>query len=595
MKKFFKGIKSVLRTAKYITKLLSSVSKTYIPLLFTEAIFRAAVPFINIIMPKFIIDELMGDKNIQTLIVLVSITIGANFVLNFAARLLGNLVEVKNSEMALIFDKVAGAKIMDMDFENTENPQVLDLKEKALYTINTFGALGSFVRQMVNIFAHTISIIGLVAIISTLHFLIVVALVAIVCVYAMLTKKSIQAQNKYVNNLAPVNRRLQYFAFMTSDFTYGKDIRMYNASPLIMNRIEKGIEDTVRENRTMSKIFARSGGLGEVGTQLQMLIVYAYICYKVIIKAIGIGSFTMYISSAISFGLTLTNLVSAMLETKRCSDWLNDFITFSDIKSKVENGTKAVDMAAQNTIEFRNVSFKYPRSEKYVLKNINITVHCGEKLSVVGQNGAGKTTFIKLLMRLYLPTEGEIYLNGVNINEFDFNEYMKLLSVVFQDYKLFAFSLKDNIIGTQPFDKEKVMQAIDKAGLSEDIEKLPYGIETPLFKSYNQKGTELSGGQSQKLALARALYKDASIIVLDEPTAALDPVSEYEIYKRFNAMSQDKTVVYISHRLSSCKFCDKIAVFHEGEIVQYGTHNQLVKEKGSKYEELYSAQAQYYT
>ena len=257
-------------------------------------------------------------------------------------------------------------------------------------------------------------------------------------------------------------------------------------------------------------------------------------------------------------------------------------------------GTRAVKQG-EHTIEFRNVGFKYPRSEQFVLRNVNITIRPEEHLSIVGLNGAGKTTFIKLLCRLYDVTEGEIRVDGVNIKEYSDEEYRKLFSVVFQDFKLFAFSLRDNIALAAEVEDGRINETLKLSGFYEDAQRLEHGLETTLFKAYDEKGTELSGGQQQKTAISRALYKNAPIVILDEPTAALDPMAEYDIYRRFDTLVGGKTAIYISHRLSSCKFCDKIAVFAEDTIKEYGTHEELVSLKNGIYAEMFAAQAQYYT
>lgn len=246
-------------------------------------------------------------------------------------------------------------------------------------------------------------------------------------------------------------------------------------------------------------------------------------------------------------------------------------------------------------IVFENVSFIYPNQEKKSLSNINLTIKKGERISIVGENGAGKTTFIKLLLRLYEPTEGRILFNGIDIRDIDYQDYQKIFSTVFQDYKLFAFRIIDNITSLEgnEAEKEKVMKCLEKAGLSSKIEKLEHGLDTYLYNIYDEEGIELSGGESQKLAIARALYKDSPIVILDEPTAALDPRAEYEIYTRFLALVESKTSIFISHRLSSTKLCDRIVLFKDGSIEETGTHNELLQ-KGGLYAELFRMQAQFY-
>lgn len=248
----------------------------------------------------------------------------------------------------------------------------------------------------------------------------------------------------------------------------------------------------------------------------------------------------------------------------------------------------------QYDIEFKNVSFKYPGSEEYALRNVSLKLKIGEHLAFVGHNGSGKSTFIKLLCRLYDPTEGEILLNGIDIKKYNMTEYMALFGVVFQDFSLFSVPLSQNVTTSMEFDRARLRLCLDRAGIAARVQELKYKEDTVLYKDFDDEGVEISGGEAQKLAIARALYRDAPFVVLDEPTAALDPVSEFEIYRRFNSFTDGKTAVYISHRLSSCRFCDKIVVFDKGQIVQTGSHETLLADENGQYNALWNAQAKYY-
>lgn len=409
-------------------------------------------------------------------------------------------------------------------------------------------------------------------------------------------KKSQEARFGIYKVLIPLNRISQYFDEVIKDFSSGKDIRLYHISPLIMKKYEEYNKDSLNEFSKMFKIVWKYNGFNKINLQIQMAVIYAYMTYKVFTKSVGIGSFTMYASSAINFSITISDFSTAIISLRQMCKLLEPYMEFEQIKSKNVEGTKKTGNISEFNIEFKNISFKYPRNKEYTLKNVSIAIKDGEKLLVVGLNGAGKTTFIKLLTRLYEPTEGEILLNGVNIKEYDYKEYMKLLSVVFQDFKLMAFSIKENIAlnDYESSKDEDIERTLREAGLEKDILNLPKGISTNIYKTFEEDGIEFSGGQSQKIAISRAIYKNAPIVVLDEPTAALDPIAEFEIYSRFRNLIGEKTAIYISHRLSSCKLCDKIAIFHNGKIIQYGTHDELIKEKGSQYESMYMAQAQYY-
>ena len=243
--------------------------------------------------------------------------------------------------------------------------------------------------------------------------------------------------------------------------------------------------------------------------------------------------------------------------------------------------------------EFRHVWFKYPDSQEYVLKDINLKWRIGEKMALVGKNGCGKSTLVKLLCRLYDPTEGEITLNGIDIRKYKYEEYMELFAVVFQDSKLFSFSLAENVAADTDYDSERVKDCVIRAGLGERLKAMDNGIETCIYKDFDESGVEISGGETQKLCLARAIYKGSPFIVLDEPTAALDPISEHDIYTKFNGIVGTRTAIYISHRLSSCRFCDEITVMDNGRIIERGTHDSLIDEH-KIYAALWAAQAEYY-
>ena len=587
---------SDLYIIKHFLKLAHGIAKTYIPTLFFSSIFAAAVPFLNIIMPKYIIDELLGARRIKVLIMLVLLTVIGNGVLNLINRVLDKKCNIKNEEVVAGFDLLIGKKVMDLDFENIEDPEILNLKERALFPIRNQGAIWQLTYNISKGLTEILKIIGLIGVILTLDWIIIALIILIVLLSSFMYKKSQRLQHKFFDSLIPLNREFGYYINTIIDFSAGKDIRLYNVAPLFVKKLD---EFNINSTNVFSKMFSKLGvyeGLNEIVLQLQMVIVYGYITYKVLINSIGIGDFTMYTNAAINFSKSISNLFGSYVTIRQMCRYLQAFMKFENIESKHTKEGKKIENLEKVNIEFKNVSFKYPRSKEFTLKNVSIKINEGEKLSVVGLNGAGKTTFIKLLARLYDPTEGEILLNGVNINEYDYDEYMKLLSVVFQDFKLMSFSIKENI-ALNDFNKvkdEEIEEVLIKSGFGKDLEKLPKGINTPVYKNFDESGIEFSGGQAQKLAIARAVYKNAPIVILDEPTAALDPKAEYEIYSKFNELIGKKTTIYISHRLSSCRFCDNIAVFQKGKLIQYGTHDELVKDKGNEYETMYSAQAQYY-
>lgn len=284
---------------------------------------------------------------------------------------------------------------------------------------------------------------------------------------------------------------------------------------------------------------------------------------------------------------------------------MKELYAFLDLPNDMYKGALPVEKRDESDyeIEFCDVSFKYPGTENWVLRHVNMKFGIEDKLAIVGENGSGKTTFIKLLCRLYDPTEGKILLNGRDVTQYRYHEYLALFSVVFQDFTLFGFSLGENVAADCTYEPDRVRDCLIRVGMGEKLASLDNdpkakekdGLKRSIGKEYDRQGVDFSGGEKQKIALARALYKDAPFLILDEPTASLDPIAEAEIYENFNTIMQDKTAIFISHRLSSCRFCNHIAVFDHGQIVQYGSHDSLVDDERGKYRALWQAQAQYYS
>jgi len=349
-------------------------------------------------------------------------------------------------------------------------------------------------------------------------------------------------------------------------------------------------------------LFMEHGKIAEEGTHDQLLKLgggYAnlFVCLKAWAGAFGVGSVTQYVGAISSLFLGISDLLEQFGTMQANSEFLKTAFEFLDIPNKMYQGSLTTEKRSdrQYEVEFQDVSFQYPGTEIWALRHVSMKFKVGERLAVVGMNGSGKTTFIKLLCRLYDPTEGKILLNGIDIRKYKYDDYINIFSVVFQDFKLMALTLGENVAGSKQYYREAVTLSLKNAGFADRMERIPKGLETYLYKDLEKDGVEVSGGEAQKIAIARALYKDAPFIILDEPTAALDPIAEAEIYSKFNEIVGDKTAIYISHRLSSCKFCDEIAVFHNGSVVQQGTHESLLADESGKYYELWNAQAQYYT
>ncbi len=341
----------------------------------------------------------------------------------------------------------------------------------------------------------------------------------------------------------------------------------------------------------MGACFAGARGVSQAFTG----VIYLFAGLKALGGAFGVGSITQYVGALAGLAQGFAKLLEMVGELRANAEFLRPTYEFLDIPNKMYQGSLTTEKRSDRDyeIEFRDVSFQYPGTDAWALRHVSMKFRVGGRLAVVGENGSGKTTFIKLLCRLYDPTEGEILLNGIDIRKYRYDDYLALFSVVFQDFRLLAQPLGANVAAAESYDRERAERCLEKAGFGARLAELPKGLDTCLYRDFEDDGVEISGGEAQKIALARVLYQDAPFIVLDEPTAALDPEAEAEVYTKFNDIVEDKTAIYISHRLSSCRFCDEIAVFDRGRVVQQGTHDALVEEPG-KYQALWEAQAQYY-
>ena len=596
----FKDIKKVL---KYMLGLAwkerPSLYLAYL-LFFMIKFVRNAVA---VLLPKLIIDQLVyiyNGADAKEHLIRVLIYAGATVIIEFLANVMERLAERVRSLCDEWFNEYFQVKVNDMamsvDFECTEDPEVLNQMHKAKEGMSWYsGNVCGILNQFFEIISNVAVLAGVITVICISSPLILPLEIVSMFFIAIFNRKIQQIEIKSFQGLAKSNRIFGYYFFDLSDFQNGKDIRLYQSAELFEKRSREQLDEqekiwiyqaegTRKQQLCINVIYA----LGNFGA-------YSYIGYKAVKGLLSLGDFSMCITATNTMTNCCETIVRCFQEILKRVNYANEYMKFMEYPFATPKGSLPVKLQGDHLIEFKNVSFKYPRGEKYVLKNVSITIPSGQHLAVVGLNGAGKTTFIKLLCRLYDVSDGEILIDGINIKEYSDQEYRKLFAVVFQDFKLFRFSLRENIsFDTQTADSE-IEPLLKESGLYDDVQKMPHKADTMMWKSFDKKGIELSGGQQQKLVLARALYKNAPVVILDEPTAALDPIAEAEVYDQFNkSLAGGKTAIYISHRLSSCKFCDKIAVFDEGELKEYGSHKELMENKGGVYHKMFTTQAEQY-
>lgn len=489
------------------------------------------------------------------------------------------------------------AKTLSMNYQMLEQPDILDMQSKASQASgdNQSGVEGML--HKIYEFGVNILTIGVtVTAITVLDPKIIIVLGVLAFVQFLFFRYTVKKDKKKVwDRLASTWRKIDYMEQTTQNFDYAKDIRLFG-----MKKWLSGKQHEILKEKTERMIYSRNLWIynsifAHIMLVLSNMAVYGVLIYGFLGGNMSIGDFTMYVGLSSAFSSALTGVLNSLGGFKECSLKIDDFRSFLDLETEDESQCLPIPKTDKYVFEFKNVSYQYKGQEGYALKKLNLTLEAGKRLAVVGLNGAGKTTFIKLLLRLYDVSEGEILLNGVNIKKYKKQEYYRLFSPVFQNVEIFAFPMAENVSMKRhdETDRDLSRECLDKAGLRDKVNSLEKGIDTELLKIIHDEGIDLSGGEKQKLALARALYKDAPIVVLDEPTAALDPLAEYELYKSFDEIIGNKSAVYISHRLSSTRFCDSIAMFKAGEMVEYGTHEELLA-KGGAYAEMFNIQAQYY-
>ncbi len=597
-----KKLKSTQKIFPVVKTLFGTAAKKY-PFFFVFEVVKTlldmAQPFLGLIFTPLLVDELCNDRDVEKLITYAAILVIGECLLMILLEIVRNELSKYEQRLEDHFSVQIGRHSMGLDFQLTEDKKALDQLEKAKTGMSWYsGGVYGVAEQVFMFVGNVFKISGFVTLIALNAPWLLLIIVGYVIISGFFTAKCNKVELLSYNKLAGVNRLFSYFGWTVVDFRYGKDIRLFDAKGMVLNRWMNSTDECNTTWKWQGDTTTRYRMIAALIKIITTFVTYLYIGALAVGKVFSVGVFTQMIEAASALDSTLGGLVWNVQELLKRCNYAYEYVLFMNYPEAIVKGNDSVKQGIHR-IEFRDVSFAYPGTDRNVLDHISITIEPGEKLSIVGLNGAGKTTFIKLLCRLYDPTGGTILLDGKDIREYDYQEYMTQFAPVFQDFKLFGFSIGENILFKEiedrtPSENEKIEKLIELVELDGMTEKLSKGIDNTIFKIFDEDGIEPSGGEQQKIAIARALYKNAPVIILDEPTAALDPIAEYEIYRQFHTLVGDKTAFYISHRLSSCKFCDKIAVFQDGKIAEYGNHDMLVAIENGIYAKMFEAQAQYY-
>lgn len=581
-----------------------SIDRRYTLCLFACALFSAVAPFAAVYFSARVIDALAAGLIAQAALY-AALAVGVTFLLRAAATA-ADSVKQTTSEVYFGESWKHAEKAMSMAYGSIESRDVALLRERIsietqtgynrYFLFRSIESLTGNVTKIISALALSASFFTLPSVPAGWKIALIVGTIVTMIAAVALGALEGRSRERFMKNCVHANLMGRKYGDYISEYASGQDIRLYGMEELVAGGLLA--EDMAMDR--LNAVFERQRALFGVPVTVlrhaMQFTAYAALILGALAGGVSVGGIAQYVACLMMMLSALESLSVSARRAMENDHYMKRYFSYFDIPNDMYQGTLTVEKRDDNdyNIEFRDVSFKYPGSDAYALRHVNLAFKVGEKLAVVGENGSGKTTFIKLLCRLYDPTEGEIRLNGVDIRKYDYDEYMSLFSVVFQDFKLFSFRLGQVVASNSTFDAARARDCLCKANFGDRLDALPEGLDSFLYKDCDRSGFEPSGGEGQKIALARALYKDAPFILLDEPTAALDPVSEYEVYSNFNAISGDRTAVYISHRLASCRFCDRIAVFDHGAIAQTGSHEALLGDEKGKYRTLWTAQAQYY-
>ena len=609
LREHFKNIRRILRVVR-------ELDKTYFRYTGLKSLLDAGASYLGLLLSVYILDQLTAGIHFQQTFLVAAVVCVLLFVLQLCSGMLQNRLDVRWEIVYRKWDSMTEEKILKMDYSKIDDPKTRKMRER-IWQDNNWGAGIYTIRYYMQAIQDGLCRLVGAVIVGAPVFLyilraqsVTVYVVLLIMVLTMIVGSTMgtfynKRVQKYMMGKEETdeerieNASLVWDLAMNYGFNYrsGKDVRLYQGYDLLrfwtLGKVTRPAHR--KEVWGASLNSGKSNFWGNVPTGIVECGAYLVVGLLALAGAMSIGSVVRFAGCMKNIFNTASNLCYMFPELALGARRQVSKLEFLEIEDEMYKGKLPLEKRSDNLyrIEFRDVSFKYPNTEQYALRHFSMELKVGEKLAIVGMNGSGKTTMIKLLCRLYDPQEGEILLNGVDIRKFKHEEYSRLFSVVFQDYQLFSFLLGENVAVSGDYNEARVRKCLEAAGLGERLAELEQGLNTYLYKDY-EDGVEFSGGEAQKVAIARAVYKTAPFVLLDEPTAALDPLAEFEIYKRFDEIVEDKTAIYISHRLSSCRFCDKIAVFHEGQLIQQGTHEELVRDMSGKYYEMWNAQAQYY-
>ncbi|MDR7856809.1 ABC transporter ATP-binding protein [Tissierella sp.] len=589
----------MFKTISFLFKKIREYDFFMIPIMIIYTFLSSIYPFIWVVVPAKVISLIsMGDSSrmigwvIVGGILAVICSMGTSY-------LRGNYrMRMNNVRYNLIRDLMKYS--LTMPYENTLNPDQLTKIELGDISVRSpMQGAGGIILIMLSLFGNIFASIGFLGLMSRLSLWIMILLFLLVLGSFYFNSKAASLEESTWDQMGDYQRQYYQTTNIMTDPSYGKDIRIYSLIDVLESYCNRLINQFMTISQSVSKKYIQMDIAVAILNILRDVVLFSYISRLLLNNQIDTSQFFLYTTGTISLVVILQESMKQVSDIRKESNRFSHFINLMEEEKSVLKDNvdiNYIDNAISSdsvTIDIVDVSFRYPKAEKNVLDNLSLRIKSGEKMALVGENGSGKSTLIKLLCKFYKPTSGTIYLNGIDINQIPEDIYRDMLGVVFQDAMVFPFSIKDNIALEEIVDEDRLNKAINDSEIEQTMASLSRGIDTVLLRILDDEGLDISGGQRQKLYLARALYKNSRFLMLDEPTAALDPLAEAALYQQYDSLSKGKTSLYISHRLASTKFCDRVAYLKDGKIIELGTHDELLELEG-EYKALFDIQAKYY-
>lgn len=587
------------KNIKYFFPLLLKITPLTVILIIINSILNSIATILWVFFPKLIVEELTGNKDLKKLSIIVVSFVLSELIINIIINIISNLVDYYTQKANFYIDQLFNNKIATIDYFNVEDPKFSDEVVYAKQCLNNYSnGIFSIIWSAKDMLSSLFTFIGIIGILftSSLPWHFVVILFGLIILNSLFNNKINEGYLKQEENfnklMIRTNRRLWHYNKNIFAFRTQKDLRIYDAKNLIDSYANKARDDYNFGNKRLTKELVKLNSF--YNTFNYLISIYFVIALLIICSykySMTIAVFLLVYTSIQTINSSLDRFIYSYKSYLQTCVYQEHFIDLMHKESIFKDGT--LEIKQIDSLEFKNVSFRYPRTEKYILKNVSFRMDNKEKVSLVGLNGSGKTTIIKLICRFYDVDDGEILVNNINIKKYKYEDYLQLMAVVFQDFKIISFNILDNIANLDR-NREKFIDVLKRVQIFDKVESLPNKEHTYINKWFNKNGIEFSGGEMQKFAIARALYKNSDLVILDEPTSALDPEAEAKIYYHFNDIVGHKLCLFISHRLSSCIFCDKILVIDGNQIVEEGKHKDLMKNECGLYYKMFNSQAKYY-